>query len=85
MPHKATIPFFLLIARESVWTPFMVSVNTEDGWLYFGKRIFAIPISPVAVIVRSDIAKDDDDVRFCELIVIGLGDQSDNFFVISIP
>ena len=53
MHMTSTIPFFLLIARESVWTPFMVSVNTEDGWLYFGKRIFAIPISPVAVIVRS--------------------------------
>ena len=54
----------------------MVSVNTEDGWLYFGKRIFAIPISPVAVIVRSDIAKDDDDVRFCELIVLGKSNDS---------
>lgn len=46
----------------------MVSVNTEDGGLYSGKRIFAIPIPPVAVIVCSDITKDDDDVRFCELI-----------------
>ena len=54
----------------------MVSVNTEDGWLYFGKRIFAIPISPVAVIVRSDIAKDDDDVRFCELLVLGKSNDS---------
>ena len=56
------IPFFLLIACESLWTPFVVSVNAEDGWLYSGKDIFAIPIPPIAVIVRSDIAKDDDCV-----------------------
>lgn len=54
----------------------MVSVNTEDGGLYSGKRIFAILIPPVAVIVRSDITKDDDYVRFCELIVLGKSDDS---------
>ena len=54
----------------------MISVNTEDGGLYFGKRIGAIPIPPVAVIVRSYITKYDYDFRFCELLVLGKSDDS---------
>ena len=49
----------------------MVSMNTEHGGLHSGKVIFAITIPPVAVVVRSDITKDDDHIRLCELIALG--------------
>ena len=49
----------------------MVSMNTEHGRLHSGKVIFTIHVSSVSIVVRSDITKDDNYIRLCELIVLG--------------
>lgn len=51
--------------------PFVIPANTEHSGVHSSKVIFAIAVPPVPVVVRSDITKNDDHVRSCELIVLG--------------
>ena len=54
-PYFPTVVLFHLIAQLFRWAHFMVAVNAEERDWNLCQRIFASPVSPIPIVVQSDI------------------------------
>ena len=67
-PYLPTVVLFHLIAQLFRWAHFMVAVDAEEGDRNFRQLIFASIVSPIFIVVQSDVTQDNESAFGLDLL-----------------
>ena len=69
-PDCPAVPLLRPIGREAGRSDLMVAVDAEHRRLYGGKNFLHLCVSPVSVVVRSYISKQNQSILLCQLLAV---------------
>ena len=67
-PYLPTVVLFHLIAQLFRWAHFMVAVNAEESDRNLRQIIFASVVSPIPIVVQSDVTQDNESAFGLDLL-----------------
>lgn len=67
-PYLPTVVLFHLIAQLFRWAHFMVAVNAEESDWNLRQIIFASVVSPIPIVVQSDVTQDNESAFGLDLL-----------------
>ena len=67
-PYLPTVVLFHLIAQLFRWAHFMVAVNAEERDWDLRQLIFTSVVSPIPIVVQSDITQDNESTFGLDLL-----------------
>ena len=69
-PDCPAVPLLRAIGRDAGRPDLMVAVDAEHRRLYGGKNSLHLCVSPVSVVVRSYISKQNQSILLCQLLAV---------------